>query len=360
MSRLNKNTLVIIALLTIWSTIECAQKMKWPQKMVVSTEVTHLMSKPEQRPNTYERCPFQATQLIYGEKITAHEECNGWLRVKAIEQRASWNNKWVTCSGWIPAHHTKAVKNFPKPTHVVTARLAPIYRKPSKIINPLYTIPFGSHLTVKKGYKSWWIIKFPNGSQGLIEKKDVESLENICSKNQLRIKLVQRGMQFLGDPYLWAGRSAYNPALPIPTGYDCSGLVNSLYRSIGITIPRCSDDQYAKSRKMEKLSQTNIGDLVFIYYEKIPNTSKFSERTGHVMMYLGNDQLLEAEGDQASHIRIVRGRQRFGKPIETINSGQKVWIYKKLSESPIGNKKVVSSSPFGKGKIVFGSYFATR
>jgi cell wall-associated NlpC family hydrolase len=58
--------------------------------------------------------------------------------------------------------------------------------------------------------------------------------------------------QQIGQPYLWGGTG--------PGGFDCSGLAVMAYRAAGITIPRTSQDQWARG---PQVSTPEPGDLVF-------------------------------------------------------------------------------------------------
>jgi cell wall-associated NlpC family hydrolase len=66
---------------------------------------------------------------------------------------------------------------------------------------------------------------------------------------------VEIARQYLGVPYVFGGS---NPA----TGLDCSGLVQLVYRQVGIALPRTAQLQYAATSRISR-DQLEPGDLVF-------------------------------------------------------------------------------------------------
>ena len=68
--------------------------------------------------------------------------------------------------------------------------------------------------------------------------------------------LVITAMGFLGVPYRRGGNSA-------ETGFDCSGLVRTIYgQTIGLMLPRRADQQAAATQSIDK-KELQPGDLVF-------------------------------------------------------------------------------------------------
>jgi gamma-D-glutamyl-L-lysine dipeptidyl-peptidase len=61
-------------------------------------------------------------------------------------------------------------------------------------------------------------------------------------------------MSLISSPYLWGGAS--------PFGYDCSGLVQAVFRRCGVDLPRDSKDQSACGQQIA-LSDAGAGDLIF-------------------------------------------------------------------------------------------------
>lgn len=89
--------------------------------------------------------------------------------------------------------------------------------------------------------------------------------------------VVSYAMQFVGNPYVWAGNSLTN-------GVDCSGFVHEVYEHFGISTPRYSQ---AFKSVGQAVSFDNIqpGDVV-VY-------------PGHVAIYAGGGVIVEAQSTKA-------------------------------------------------------------
>ncbi|MCX8518192.1 MAG: C40 family peptidase [Rhodoferax sp.] len=92
-------------------------------------------------------------------------------------------------------------------------------------------------------------------------------------------QLVTDALGFLGVPYRRGGNSA-------ETGFDCSGLVRTLYeQTTGLLLPRKASDQAAATEKIDK-KELQPGDLVFF------NTMR--RAFSHVGIYIGNGKFVHA------------------------------------------------------------------
>jgi len=94
--------------------------------------------------------------------------------------------------------------------------------------------------------------------------------------------------QFLGVRYVWGGTSRW--------GFDCSGLVWNAYHTIGVTIPRDADAQFAAGIPIAR-RDARPGDLLF-YGRK---------HVHHVAMYLGNGKMIESR-DSAHSVEVTTVR----------------------------------------------------
>ena len=82
--------------------------------------------------------------------------------------------------------------------------------------------------------------------------------------------IVSAAYSQIGVPYVWGGSTPY-------VGLDCSGLVQWCYRQAGISIPRTSGEIRARGTVV---SDPQPGDICW--------------KPGHVAIYIGNGQMIEA------------------------------------------------------------------
>lgn len=89
-------------------------------------------------------------------------------------------------------------------------------------------------------------------------------------------QVVSDARRYLGVPYVWGGT---DPA----KGLDCSGLVQRVYKDLGIDLPRVSQDQARAGTGVPSLAQARPGDLLV-----------FGATADHIGIYIGNDKMIAA------------------------------------------------------------------
>ena len=131
-----------------------------------------------------------------------------------------------------------------------------------------------------KHYYDAGTMKFPFGSY--LSTSDVEKYkvpEDLLVKiTDYNFKVTELSKMFLTIPYLWGGTSDF--------GFDCSGMVQRLYRFVGKEIPRNADQQRDFTETVPDFDSAKPGDLVFF--------------EGHVGLYLGDGKMIHANGHSAS------------------------------------------------------------
>jgi len=118
--------------------------------------------------------------------------------------------------------------------------------------------------------------------------------------------VIAAGMSVLGTPYSWGGGGTAGPTTGSgrgsgTVGFDCSGLTVWEFSTVGIALPRTAADQEAATRPT---LTPRPGDLVFF---DLPTA-------GHVGLYLGNGQMLDAPHTGAVvRVEQVWGGARYGQ-----------------------------------------------
>ncbi|HEV2347548.1 MAG TPA: C40 family peptidase [Actinocrinis sp.] len=95
------------------------------------------------------------------------------------------------------------------------------------------------------------------------------------------VAVINFALAQLGKPY------AFGTAGPV--SYDCSGLVQAAYATIGVHLPRTTYDQVKVGSPVYGTDHLRPGDLLFI-----PGTDGTPQAPGHVGMYLGAGLLIQA------------------------------------------------------------------
>ena len=105
--------------------------------------------------------------------------------------------------------------------------------------------------------------------------------------------IVNKAKQYLGVPYVYGGAS--------PSGFDCSGLVYYVLKSLGYSPYRTPADQYTQGTYVSK-ANLQPGDIVFFH-------GTYTSGISHVGIYAGNGQFIHAPNSRSvvSYADLTRG-----------------------------------------------------
>lgn len=107
-------------------------------------------------------------------------------------------------------------------------------------------------------------------------------------------KVVTLAKSLVGTPYRYGGCN--------PKGFDCSGLVQYVYRhAAGVQLPRTSKGQFARTVKVP-LGQEAPGDLLFYDIK--------GSAPSHVGIYLGKGAFVHAPSTGGA-VKISDGNERY-------------------------------------------------
>ena len=127
-------------------------------------------------------------------------------------------------------------------------------------------------------YESWihsfYIYKIDDKNS--IKSEDFSKPKNFSDNN-----LIDTAQELLNIPYLWGGKSQL--------GFDCSGFVQTVFKTFGIYLPRDSYQQMNYKGLIEiKYSEACVGDLVFF--------SDDNKNVNHVAICIGNGEIIHSSG----------------------------------------------------------------
>ena len=190
---------------------------------------------------------------------------------------------------------------------VVTCDKLNVREEPSTDCSISTKVSVGEHLDIVEKEKDGWYKASINGLTGYVSADYVEVVYSLPTAvevvevqvsgsssssrptysnldpnvSQTAKNLINTGMQYLGNPYVYGGNS-------LTRGIDCSGFVKQIFAKYGYSLPRTSGG-YTSVGTRVPLDQIKPGDIL-IY--------KYGSRIGHVAIYIGNGQILHAANER--------------------------------------------------------------
>jgi len=184
-------------------------------------------------------------QLFFGESITI---------IKTKEKWSFVSSNIDNYQGWIRNLHFKLIK---KNEYKILSENDSLFSKSEIIIKNdacEITIPTGSLISSIKFLNYYYTNEV--GSKSL--------LETIKS--------------FINSPYLWGGKTKY--------GVDCSGLIQTIFKTLNIILPRDAKEQSDVGAEIEE--GYKLGDLAFF--------GKNLNNITHVGIFVDNETVVHAYG----------------------------------------------------------------
>ena len=258
------------------------------RKAVISTAVAPIHKEPG-------FISEMVTQGLMWESVTMGEGEEDWQRIQMDDGYKGWiPNFYLTES---PAKFTNSL--------TITNRYAPVSPQQGKNGIVLAMLSFGTIVPVLEKTSGYSKIQLFKKNTGFIPPQ-----ENVTSqKRDIIIKLAK---YLIGVPYLWGGKSSF--------GYDCSGFVQMVMKTAGISLARDTGEQIQKEGLEEiSINEAQPGDLIF-----------FSENNciNHVGFSLAGSKIIHCSGEVK---------------IESLNEGEAGFnsILNKLAHTTFSISKVI-------------------
>ncbi len=209
------------------------------------------------------------SQLLFGETFDVLENGPGsWTLVRNhYDDYKGWIDNSLSCNLSVESSGILD-RCVPVILNRRMATLRPVSSAPDLVIPAGSTLYLDPHDDTRIFTGDWYTMERPCKALTGDFKANLETLAG----------------QFLNSPYLWGGKSTF--------GTDCSGLVQTLFRIMGITIERDTAEQHKEGKTVNMLVESAPGDLVF-----------FDDENGeivHTGVLLDRGRVLHASG----HVRI--------------------------------------------------------
>jgi cell wall-associated NlpC family hydrolase len=198
------------------------------------------------------------SQVLFGEKYNVTDKAGSWMKIETGFDKYS---------GWIDiAHLQHSQVEGTSCGHVLNRSLLCYKNDKTKLVLEAGCEIFNPDFEDKLFFVG----------------KNQYTTGNDFSKNYISTNdsLSDLAIKFINSPYILGGR--------IPSGIDCSGFTQLLYKIHGVRIPRNSWQQAETGKNIDFVDQTEPGDLVF-----------FDDDRGHIShvgMILSRGLVIHASG----------------------------------------------------------------
>jgi gamma-D-glutamyl-L-lysine dipeptidyl-peptidase len=184
------------------------------------------------------------TQLLFAEPVLVRSERDGWSEIVAPWQPSSQDE--LGYPGWVPSSHLGELPSAASDPVAIAVPVASLFAEPGA--GAFAELSFATVLASIEHADGYTRVATPDGGSGWLA-DDVLRTGPGTADDRLRL-----GSQFLGLEYLWGGTSSY--------GLDCSGLVHTVSRVLGLRTPRDAHDQ-ADTLENIAIDEAQPGDLYF-------------------------------------------------------------------------------------------------
>lgn len=198
------------------------------------------------------------SQVLFGEKYIITDKASSWIKIKT---------QFDKYSGWVDtAHSQHTVVEDASSGRTLNRSLLCFKNDKTKLVLEAGCEIFNPDFKNKT---------FSAGSAQY--SASPEFSESYISSTET---IGDTALKYINSPYIWGGR--------IPSGIDCSGFTQLVYKIHGIALPRDSSAQVETGKNIDFIDQAVPGDLVFFDNER--------GKISHVGMILSKGLVIHASG----------------------------------------------------------------
>ncbi len=194
------------------------------------------------------------TQALLGDKVTVVTTRGSWSRVAVVNQPTPRDRRGYP--GWLPTAQLSV--RAPEPTQGVATVVRPTawLHAASDLEERVLEVSYATRLYVQGTGDGWVEVATPSGDHLFVARGAVVlRARGSQALTPTGAQVLAEARRFLGLQYLWAGTAGF--------GFDCSGFTYSVFRVLGVTIPRDAGPQSVFGRAVRSRGSLRAGDLVF-------------------------------------------------------------------------------------------------
>lgn len=224
-------------------------------------------------------------------KVEITETSNGWHKIKYNNTQGYVSVDYIKLNNGSTETPEPPSHNIDGKVAIVTADALNVRSGAGTSYSIVATARYGSRLPIISYTNGWYKVKV-GSTTGYVSESYITVGNESDSTNPLvretpLIESIYTGAdvaaeteKYLGVPYLWGGFT--------PMGFDCSGLVQYVYKQLGITLERTTYYQVHQGQIVDR-NDLRPGDLIFF----TTNDSDPND-ISHVGIYKGNDMFIHA------------------------------------------------------------------
>ncbi|HEX6791391.1 MAG TPA: SH3 domain-containing C40 family peptidase [Candidatus Krumholzibacteria bacterium] len=249
------------------------------------------------------------SQIIFGDTVIPLRTDGDWVLARLDDGYIGWIRDWHLK----PWTRQKRDEFASRSAHRIRPNHAEVLSAPEASAPPIAQLVVGTPVAAPEPpVKGWLAVELADGRRGHLRRAQIERTPHGRATPQ---RLARTGLRFAGVPYLWGGTT--------PNGFDCSGLMQRIFRLNGVILPRDSDMQarIGLDRLPADPAAAQPGDLLFF--------GRSADAITHVGLVLPDRTFLHAYG-QVIVNSLDTGSERYSERLASI------W---RLTRSPLRTRR---------------------
>ena len=248
----------------------------------------------------YKEADFTSEMITQGlmfESVGILDKQDNWFNVKMEDGYEGWIHHFYLSEPYINSQSSLTITN----------RCTPVRTQRGRDGQILTLLSFGTTVPILEKTSGYCRIQLINGEEAFIPAQ-----QKILKQN--RSDIIKLAIYLMGVPYLWGGKSSF--------GYDCSGFVQMVMKTAGISISRDTGLQI-KTDWLEEIpiADTKPGDLVFFSEDNCINHVAFTTGEGKIIHCSGEVKLESIiEGEPGFNSKLAKLDHTFTSISKMVNS----------------------------------------